>query len=136
MWLWFLTSIFIFRVLGQLSTLWFTIPFLPTFDQWYSGALAYPILLMFQILIVVVMSLVSYRISKGFLVPKRTISVFLQVIGWIYFSVMFVRWGIGLFEVLDITWFQRPIPSFFHMILALYILLVAHYHKSALAKDE
>ena len=82
------------------------------------------------------MLLVSYRISKRLLQPSRKIGVSLQVIGWIYFSVMFVRLLIGITEAVDITWFQRPIPSFFHIVLASYILLVAHYHQSASIKDE
>lgn len=135
-WLWLLTFIFIFRVVGQLLAQWFEIPFLPSFDHWYSGALAYPYLLGFQFLIIAVMSLVSFRVDKGLLLPHRKTGVFLQVIGWFYFSVMFVRWVIGVFEMVDITWFQRPIPAFFHMILASYILLVAHYHKSISVKDE
>jgi hypothetical protein len=135
-WLWLLTLIFIFRVLGQFSVQWGDVSFLPSFDRWYSGALEYHYLLASQCLIIFVMSLVSYRIGKALLRPSVKIGGVLQVIGWVYFSVMLVRWVIGVAELIDITWFQRPIPSFFHMVLASYILIVAHYHKFAGLKDE
>ena len=70
-WLWLLTLVFIIRVLGQLVALWLDIPFLPSFDQWYSGAVAHPVLLGFQCLIIAVMALVSLNISRGAVVPNK-----------------------------------------------------------------
>lgn len=130
-WLWILTAVFVFRVLGQLFALQFNIPFLAPFDQWYSGAVPYPLLLGIQVLIVAIMLHLSFRIGKGVLFADRTLGLFLQVAGWVYFIVMFIRWVIGMTDLLDITWFERPIPAFFHMVLAVFILLLAHYHKSA-----
>ena len=135
-WLWLLTWIFICRVLGQFIVQWGDVSFLPSFDRWHSGALEYHYLLASQCLIIFIMSFVSYRIDKALLRPSVQIGGVLQVIGWVYFSVMLVRWVIGVAELVDITWFQRPTPSFFHMVLASYILIVAHYHKSAGLKDD
>ena len=135
-WLWLLTLIFLLRVLGQFAVQWGDVSFLPSFDRWYSGALEYHYLLASQCLIIFIMSFVSYRIDKALLRPSVQIGGVLQVIGWVYFSVMLVRWVIGVADLVDITWFRRPIPSFFHMVLASYVLIVAHYHKSAGFKDE
>ena len=135
-WLWLLTLVFVIRVLGQLGALWLDVPLLPTFDQWYSGAVAYPVLLGFQCLIIAVMVLVSLKISRSAVVPNKNTGLALFVIGTIYFSVMLIRWFIGIFDLLDITWFQRPIPSFFHMVLASYILLLGYYHRARDSSSE
>lgn len=129
-WLFILTAIFIFRVVGQFLQLWFNVPLLPSFEQWYSGAIPYPYLLAIQFFIIFWMLRISLKIKNIVIKPNRKLGNFLEVIAWIYLIVMFVRFVISVTGMLEYTWFQRPIPSFFHMVLASYILLVAHYHKT------
>ena len=123
-----LTLLFVLRVAGQLLSYWVEIPFLPNFDRWFSGAIAYPALLLSQCLIIVAMTAINISIEKKVMPRNKKIGRALRVVGIIYFTVMFIRWLIGITDLLDVIWFQRPIPAFFHLGLAAYLLLVAHYH--------
>ncbi len=133
-WLWVCLAIFIIRVVGQLLVYWFSIPLLPPFDAWYSGAISYKFLFIWQLIIIAAMTVFAFRVAGKLVRPRCCLGIFLQIIGIVYFSVMLVRLLIGLFELSDYTWFNRPIPSFFHLVLATYLFLSGRYHsiKSAL----
>lgn len=127
-WLWALLMIFIFRVLAQLSLTMFDIPFLPPFEAWYSGVLSYRQLLASQVFIIMLMAFVALRFSLGIVKAKRWLGLSLLTLGSLYFSIMIVRLLIGIADISEIIWFNRPIPSFFHLVLATFVLLIGHYH--------
>jgi len=133
-WLWILLATFVMRVVAQLALAVMNIPFLPPFEAWYSGAIPYPLLLALQIVIVGVCTSVAYRFRCQLVRPKRWLGICLLGFGAIYFTLMFVRLGAGLSGLSDVLWFNRPIPSFFHLILAMFVLLVGHFHFAASAR--
>ena len=127
-WLWVCLVIFTLRVLGQFLVYKFDIQALPPFEAWYSGAISYKFLLLWQLFIMSAMGLFAYRISKNLVVPRYRLGVVLRAVGTLYFCIMFVRLLISLFGLSNDIWFSRPIPSFFHLILASYLFLVGRYH--------
>lgn len=127
-WLWFCLALFTLRVVGQLLVYWFGLPFLPDFDTWYSGAISYHFLIVWQLIIIILMAVFAFRFSHNLVIPKRRIGHLLTTIGIIYFIIMFVRLIIGLFGLNDHFWFNRPIPSFFHLVLAWYLIISGKYH--------
>lgn len=126
--LWLCFVIFSFRVVGQLSVYWFDIPVLPAFDAWYSGAISYGFLVIWQLIIMVAMAVVALRISKNLVVPRHRLGNVLQIIGVIYFGIMLIRLLISVFGLSDAIWFNRPIPAFFHLVLASFLILCGRYH--------
>lgn len=126
--LWACCGLFFLRVTGQLLSYWFDIPLLPSFNSWYSGAITYENLFLMQIIIIFFMALFSWRISVNKIIINRKTGTLLQIVGALYFTFMFIRLIISLIGVSDAIWFNFPIPSFFHLVLATYILLVARYH--------
>lgn len=126
--LWLCFGIFVFRVIAQLLVFNFDIPVLPAFDTWYSGAINYKSLLIWQAVIIIIMATFAYRFSHQLVIPRRNIGYILLTIGGLYFTSMFIRLIISLFGLSELVWFSRPIPSFFHLVLATYILLAGRYH--------
>ena len=122
-----LTIAFALRVTGQVVQRWAPVSFLPAFDDWQGSGLPYPVLLAFQIAIVVLAVAVTLRMSRGSrLIGKRWI-VPVLLAGIVYFTVMFARLILGFTALSDITWFNRPIPSAFHLVLAAQLMLIAAY---------
>lgn len=134
--LWFCSGLFILRVLGQLLAYQFEIPLLPSFDVWHSGAIGYQFLLGSQIIIIVMMIVFAYRFDKGLVIRHRKVGDALQIIGILYFSIMFARLSIYLGGLSGHVWFNRPIPSFFHLVLACYIFLAGSYHLNVAEKKS
>ncbi len=125
--LWVLLGLFCFRVLAQLFQFIFDSPFLPPFDAWYSGALAYPYLLISQVLIISIYSFICIQFTKGVFTPSNRVGVFFLAIGGVYVCFMLGRLLIGqLFT--SSAWFHAYIPIFFHFILALFLIVVGIFH--------
>jgi hypothetical protein len=83
-------------------------------------------LLSFQILIVLVVAIVIARISVGKLKPNIRRGRLLLALGGIYFFVMLLRLVFGLTIFSSVPWFAKPIPAFFHLVLASIVLLIGH----------
>ena len=122
-----LTVAFALRVTGQIIQRWAPVSFLPAFDVWQGSGLPYPVLLAFQVSIVVLAVAVTLRMTRGSrLIGKRwTVPVLLA--GVVYFTVMFARLILGFTVLSNNTWFDRPIPSAFHLVLATQLMLIAAY---------
>ncbi len=128
-WLWGLTGAFALRVIAQpLARVWEQ---LPSFETWHSGALPYGWLVLSQLLILGVMGGVSLRFSRGRVTPSRGLGLALLILGGVYLAVMFARLGLGLTLLRGDSWFDRPLPTFFHLVLASFLLAVGRYHRSA-----
>ena len=121
--LWILLTLFAFRVLGQLLVVNGLAPFLPPVDEWQSGLLPYPLLLASQIVILGVLATVCVQFSrgKGYVVrPHAWLATPLWIVGWVYAAGMFVRYALLRRDV---------IPVVFHIVLAGFLLVVAHHHR-------
>lgn len=122
-----LTVVFALRVTGQVVQRWAPVSFLPAFDDWQGSGLPYPVLLAFQVSIVVLAVAVTLRMARGSrLIGKRWI-VPVLLAGVVYFTVMFARLILGFTAFSDTTWFNRPVPSAFHLVLATQLMLIAAY---------
>mgnify|MGYP000249319702 CR=1 FL=1 len=119
--LWILLTLFVCRVLGQLTVLLFAPSFLPPMEDWYSGLMPYGLLLPSQLIIISVFSKINLDIThvKGYFArPNHRMGLWLKYFGVIYFLGMIVR-----FIIQGIS-----IPVVFHWILATYILVFGNYH--------
>lgn len=125
-----LALLFLCRVIGQLGVYLGIFPFLPPMEQWQSGALHYPVLLFWQVVILLAMLFIRTRlITKGRLVGPVSagyIRTPLRAFATLYAVVMFVRllvwtWG----ELSDFPFFGVWIPPVFHLVLAGYLLIVS-----------
>jgi hypothetical protein len=120
-----LTFLFAIRVAAQLVE--FVSPGLPLpdFNRWYSGAIAYSILLPLQLLILSAMicgtcCLGRLRLNQGLLKTLRAFSI-------LYFIIMLIRLLVSLSDVNSLPWFQLPLPAFFHLVLASYLFCITRY---------
>lgn len=121
--LWGLTALFAFRVIAQPLALF--MPQLPAFDAWHGSVMPYPLLLAAQLLILALMIALNLACMRGRLAPRPRLARILNLLGWVYFSGMLVRLLVG--QTLDPmpAWFDRPLPTLFHLVLATWLLLLA-----------
>lgn len=122
------TLLFALRVCGQAIQYWWATPVLPVFDAWQGSAVAYPVLLSIQLLILVAMFVVAWRIARGALAPNRRAGHWLGIAGGIYMGGSVLRVVTGLLVSDAPTWFSAWIPAVFHLILAAFVLTLAHFH--------
>ena len=121
--LWTLLGLFALRVLGQLAVAAGLAPFLPPMDAWQSGLLPYPVLLASQVVILGVFGFVCVQFSRGrgyFAEPRRWLATPLWIVGWVYAVSMVVRYAALRTDI---------IPVIFHLVLAAFLLTVAHVHR-------
>jgi hypothetical protein len=130
--LWLLLLLFALRVAGQLAVVLGLAPFLPPLDQWQSGLMPYPALLVSQLAIIAVFATVCFQFSRGrgyFIQPRKWLATPLWVVGWIYALSMIVRYAIWMTIRPDERWTGDLIPVVFHLVLASFLLCVARYHR-------
>ena len=122
-WLWTLLGLFALRVLGQLLVVAGVAPFLPPMDEWQSGLLTYPLLLVSQIVILTMFAVVCMHFARGdgyFVRRHAWLATPLWIVGWIYAIGMVVRYALLR---------RDAIPVVFHIVLASFLLVVASYHR-------
>jgi hypothetical protein len=121
--LWILLLLFAFRVFGQLLVVAGVAPFLPPMDHWQSGLLPYPALLASQVVILVLLTSVCVQFSRGrgyFVRHHAWLATPLWIVGWIYAIGMIIRYALLR---------RDAIPVVFHIVLAGFLLVVAHHHR-------
>jgi uncharacterized protein len=127
-WLWLLLALFVVRVVAQPLALIVHAGFLPPFEEWQSGAVPYPILVVAQVLIILWLWRTAARFTGGRVVPRRRLGAIMLALGGIYFLTMVVRLVLGLTLLSEQRWFASPIPTVFHLVLATALLLYGHFH--------
>ena len=127
-WLWCLFGLFLFRVLAQLAQAQNTLPFLPPFESWHSALIPYPLLLVIQVIILGFLAKVTVTFSKGQVIPSRTAGRIWFGLGAIYFGAMMLRVTLGFTLCSGQAWFSNYLPTFFHLVLASFLLIVGTYH--------
>lgn len=129
--LWFLLAVFILRVVGQMFVAAGMPGFLPPMEEWQSGILPYPLLVVFQLLIIALFGKICLDMSGGkgfFSVPKRLLGKGLLIFGAVYLAAMISRYIIRMALCPEARWFGGTIPIFLHCDLAVFILIVGRFH--------
>lgn len=126
--LWLCTFIFALRIIAQPLSTTAYFSYLPPFDAWYSGALPYPVLLVSQGLILFTMAYVNMRWSRGIAMPDLRTGQLLLGLGALYIVAMLTRMILGLTFLAGHPWFDRPLPTAFHIVLAGYMLILSSLH--------
>ena len=127
----FLLILFCLRVVGQLLVALFGVPFLPPMEEWFSGAIPYPELLIGQILIITLYGKVCVDFARGygiFVKPNPRFGKFLLQFGTFYLSIMLLRYAVRMGLYPAERWTGGCIPIFFHWILASFLLVLGRYH--------
>lgn len=119
---------FSLRVFAQLLQAWSSVEVLPPFEAWASGTLPYWVLVICQVLIIIVCTRVIWRLHVGLIVPSATTGKVLLILGSIYFGLMCLRLIIGLTVATDHYWFSARLPTFFHLVLAGFVLVYGWFH--------
>jgi hypothetical protein len=127
-WLIFLLLLFSFRVGAQLLQRFYPASFLPDFDDWQSGALPYWVLVTFQILIIVICFRITYQFITGTVQPNHKTGKLCLLFGIIYFSIMLFRLVAGLTFAPDHPWLGARLPTLFHLVLTLFVLVFGHFN--------
>ncbi len=125
-----LLALFLFRVIAQLLQYFFNLPLLPSFEAWDSGTLPYGTLIIFQLTILFIFSKVIYKIAAEKIKPNLKTGYIFTTFGALYFAIMFFRLITGLSLFKEVKWFSYPIPSFFHLVLASFLILFGYFHLS------
>lgn len=126
-----LLLIFILRVIGQMLVALGWQGFLPPMEEWYSGLIPYPWLVVSQITIIVLYGKVCLDFFHGdgfFSRPHRKLGKGLLIFGSIYLGVMIFRYIFRMILHPEARWFGGTIPIFLHWVLATFLLLVGNFH--------
>ena len=129
--LWLLLFLFCLRVLGQASVAFLGVAFLPPMAAWYSGLVSYPWLLSGQIVIILVFTAVCLDFTRGrgvFVQPRAAVGLVCPALGAFYLGVMVTRYAIRMSLFPDERWTGGSIPTFFHWVLAAFILVFGSHH--------
>jgi hypothetical protein len=127
-----LAAAFLGRVVGQVAVALLAVDFLPPMSAWYSGLLAYPLLLASQVAILVFQVAQSrqlWRASGVLTVERPALGTGLKWTSAVYALGMVVRYVLTMWLVPEQRWFGGTIPIFFHEVLALYLYLLSRYHR-------
>ena len=127
-WLGALTALFAVRVIAQPLARVLDVPWLPRFERWHSGALPYGALLAAQILILVAQVRTTLAFSRGAVSPNPRLGRGLLVAGVLYLASMVARLILGLTVLRGHRWFDVPLPTLFHFVLAAFVILVGLFH--------
>jgi hypothetical protein len=121
-----LAPLFLGRVLGQFVVSRRPARLLPPMEQWQSGLLPYPVLLLSQgvILATQVTIIVQARRGHGILVkPRPKVGASLRALSVVYFGGMIARYVVSMRRHPERRWLGKTIPIWFHCVLATYLFV-------------
>ena len=130
--LWICLVLFACRITGQILVEFFEVTFLPPSKEWFSGIISYPILLVFQIAIILLMAQVATDLTKGtgrFSHSSPVTAKNLRIFGSIYLLSMILRYIIRMYIYPEERWTGGCIPIFFHWVLATFVLAWGNLNK-------
>jgi hypothetical protein len=90
--------------------------------------MACPVLLLFQIAIIVFCSLVVLRFHTAVVEQNSRKGVLYLTIGTIYFAVMLFRLVAGYSFAAEHHWLAARLPTYFHLVLACFLLALGFFH--------
>jgi len=129
-----LTFLFALRVLGQALVAFVDVAWLPVMEQWFSGLIPYPTLLMIQLLMLILMVKITGEIWRGlgtFAIQRPHWSQFLIRFSAVYAGAMVLRYVLTMILHPEKRWLGDVIPVIFHFVLAAFIFVLGHYHRRA-----
>jgi hypothetical protein len=130
--LWFLSALFLVRVLGQAIQRWAPQPFLPAFGEFQGSGLPYWALLTAQLAILAAMARAAWRATEGATKTSVAWTRGLMWFGAIYLGGSVMRVIVGLTVPSAPRWFATWIPAAFHLVLASWVLALGAVHRAAL----
>jgi hypothetical protein len=133
--LWMLLFAFCCRVLGQALVAFLHVTWLPPMEEWYSGLMAYPLLLPAQLLIIAIFTKVCWDFTSGdgfFVQVRPMFGRGVLWFGYVYLAAMVLRYVIHMSLYPEARWFGGTIPIFFHWVLASFIIAFGWYHRGRL----
>jgi sterol desaturase/sphingolipid hydroxylase (fatty acid hydroxylase superfamily) len=98
---------------------------LPPDALWHSGAVVFPILVILQVAILTAMMIVIRRLDWIEAQPRN--AMFLLAAGGLYLAAMSLRFVIGAAGAAPGGWFDQPISTPFHLVLAAWVLIFAFH---------
>ena len=110
--LWALLGLFALHVVGQVIVMLWEPRWLPPPKQWFSGLVAYPYLLLFQILFLALMTAMILELHPGvgpFGSPSAGFSVFCVSFSVPYYGFMIYRWVFRVLRNPSRRWFNTLI---------------------------
>lgn len=129
-----LTVLFALRVLGQALVAFAGVTWLPVIEQWFSGVIPYPTLLIIQLLMLMLMVKITGEVWRGigtFATPRPHWSQFLMKFSAVYAGAMVLRYALTMISRPELRWLGDVIPVIFHFVLAGFIFVLGHYHHRA-----
>jgi len=130
-----LTLLFALRVLGQALVVIFSVDWLPSTEQWFSGLIRYPILLGIQLVMLAGMVKIAAGVWRGtglFAKPRPAWAHFLIICSVIYAGSMVLRYVFTMTYRPEMRWFGGTIPILFHFVLACFLYTWGKFiHKAA-----
>lgn len=119
--LWICLSLFFLRVIGQVEVWLITPAWLPPLEFWYSGLVAYPLLLPMQIVLLMAMAVIVIDETRGtsFRSARRLRAV--RAVALLYFGSMLLRLIVQLAMGAGDALAAGGIPIAFHWVLALFL---------------
>lgn len=134
--LWTLSFVFSLRIIGQLIQYFNAVEWLPRLEVWQGSSLPYGFLLLSQLIILFIMIRITRQHISG-LVQKDSIKGrWLLALGTLFFFGMTARLVIGLVNLSAHPWFHKPLPAFFHLVLAAFVLLLSAFHMNWIGKNK
>ena len=120
--------LFCFRVAAQLIQAFYPVDFLPPFEEWHSGVMPYGLLLTCQVVVLACCTNVVVKFAHFKVTPNYKAGRFYLAAGAVYLTVILCRMIVGATLVNEIRWFNSEIPSFFHLVLASFLLVMGRFH--------
>lgn len=121
--LWLCTGLLVLRVAGQIVVVLFHPRWLPPMEQWQSGLLPYPALLVGQIVVLYLMVAISIDFTRGrgwWVEPHPALGRAALYWSVVYFGAMVVRYVVRMSRRPDQRWLGGTIPIVFHSIVAIF----------------
>ena len=133
--LWLFTVLLLGRVIGQLMVAAYAPRWLPPMEQWQSGLLPYPVLLVGQVIVLTLMASISADFSRaaGFWVePKPRLGAAVLWWSYLYLGAMITRYGIRMARRPDQRWSGGTIPLIFHSVVAAVQWTFGTFHRASI----
>jgi hypothetical protein len=132
--LWLCTALLVLRVVGQIIVVVAAPRWLPPMQQWQSGLLPYPVLLIGQVLVLFLMFAIStdFTRGRGWWVEAHP-ALGRAAVYWscVYLTAMVVRYIVRMSRRPDQRWFGGTIPIVFHSIVAVFQFIFGVVHMRA-----
>ena len=125
-----LLGLFIFRVFAQVLQLCHPIKWLPPFEAWHSQTLPYPYLLISQLAIIILFAWIIKRFYNEKVTPHIVMGKIYLFSGGAYFLFMIIRLFMGQCVLKSHVFWASTLPTLFHLILALFIIVVGYFHQT------